>query len=101
MERVRQLLDEGAEPGRASLYQLTPLMVATYGGNRELVELLLARGAPTGDVDNSGKSALVYAAARCDPAIFDLLFAQVSDVSRRYHNGLTLLMWAAASGHGH
>ena len=46
-------------------------------------------------VDNTGKSAIVYAAARGDTEIVTRLLDNGIDPNIRYGNDLTVLMWAA------
>jgi ankyrin repeat protein len=46
-------------------------------------------------VDATGKTAIVYAAAKGFPDVVDLLLESGVEVDARYGNGLTALMWAA------
>jgi uncharacterized protein len=59
--------------------------------------VLLDRGADTNAADRTGKTAIVYAAARGFTSIVQLLLGKGIDVNARYANDLTVLMWA--SGH--
>ncbi len=79
-------------PGRSAA---TPLIAAAYNGNERLVALLIERKADVHFADNTGKTAVVYAAARGFGAIVEKLLAHGIDVNRRYGNDLTVLMWAA------
>ena len=68
---VRLLLDRGANvdaPGRSAA---TPLIAAAYNGNERLVALLIERKAGVHFADNTGKAAVVYAAARGFGAIVE------------------------------
>lgn len=58
---VAALLDSGAVVDAASPNGTTPLMMAAGYGNREMVALLLRRGATPGQRDGGGAVALDYA----------------------------------------
>jgi ankyrin repeat protein len=60
-----------------------------------IVEALLARGADARTPDQTGKSPVVYAAARARLEIVKHLLAQEIDINARYAHDLTLLMWAS------
>jgi ankyrin repeat protein len=91
---------------RAGLDQQRRHPAAPGGGAQERraagqvlqVDLLLDRGARFDVVDNSDKTAIVYAAAKGFTGIVARLLDAGIDVNRPYGNHLTVLMWAA--GHG-
>ena len=60
-----------------------------------VVDMLLARGGNPQDADATGKTPILYAAARGFSPIVERLLATGIDVNARYGNDLTLLMWAA------
>ena len=60
-----------------------------------MVNLLLDKGADANATDSTGKSAMVYAAARGFVSIVQRLLKAGVDANARYGNGLTALMWAA------
>ena len=74
---------------------ITPLAAAAYMGSEPIVELLIEKGADPNALDNTQKTAIIYAAARASPTSFDLLLDHGVDVNARYGNDLTALMWAA------
>ncbi len=79
---------------------MTPLIAAAFKGNDRIFEMLLARGAKVDVRDETGKSAMVYAAARgFDDIVKRLLDAGV-DARERYGNDLTALMWACGHDEG-
>jgi ankyrin repeat protein len=61
---VRELLDAGAPINARSGAGGTPLHTAAYTGDREVVELLLARGADARVANNDGKSPIDLARER-------------------------------------
>ena len=60
-----------------------------------MLDLLLDAGAEPARIDRSGKSAIIYAAARGFTVIVAKLLDLGIDVNTRYGNDLTALMWAA------
>ena len=80
-ERVRLLLDEGADINRADCYGRTPLNRAAGRGYTEMVELLLVRGADINTADNDGYTPLDYAnaALQGDTAMVELLSEHEAD----------------------
>ncbi|KAG6357003.1 hypothetical protein INS49_014879 [Diaporthe citri] len=57
---VQFLLDHGANPEPTSRY-MTPLMAAVHGGNRDVVKLLLEKGADIEATDNHSWMAVTHA----------------------------------------
>jgi ankyrin repeat protein len=93
------MLGGGADPSRASIAGVTPLMAASYAGNVELVRRLLAAGARVDAVDRMNKPAAVYAAGQGNAAVVEALLSTGGiDVDAAYEHRLTLLMWAAGQG---
>lgn len=74
-------------------------MGAAFSAKPELIRSLLAAGAKADPLDQTKKSAAVYAAGSgCTDCLKQLLAATGQPVNQRLHNDLTLLMWAAAYG---
>jgi uncharacterized protein len=74
---------------------VTPLTAAAFNGNEQLVDLLLAEGAATDATDRTGRSAIVYAAAKGFAGIVGALLDHSVAVDARDAHQLTPLMWAA------
>lgn len=61
IERIQELLTEGADPNISDNNGTTPLMEAASGGSVPIIELLLRYGARWDLLDNFGDSAVDYA----------------------------------------
>jgi cytohesin len=93
------LLDHGAEINAKETYNgLTPLHVATGVGNKEVVDLLLARGADIEARDYAKATPLHWAAAHDLIAIADLLLVHNADVNAKDSSGWTPADAAAGKG---
>ncbi|XP_034549277.1 ankyrin repeat domain-containing protein 50 [Notolabrus celidotus] len=81
------LLERGADPGHRDHDGMTPLLLAAYEGNDDVVELLLEAGA---DVDETaGPDGNICAAAAVTPLLAAAAMGHMKTVSR-------LLFWGAA-----
>jgi ankyrin repeat protein len=72
---VEFLIEKGADVNiqTQSGRVLTPLLLASYGGNKEIVELLLANGAEINVKNDAGDTALDIAKQRNHTEIVELL----------------------------
>ena len=102
VEIVRLLLENGAKVDTKDTHGITPLMAAAMRGDREIVELLLAKDA---DVNlrmdgkwGDGSTALMNAVWRGDIEIVRALLDRGADVNIPENNE-TALMKAAERGH--
>jgi ankyrin repeat protein/uncharacterized protein YecT (DUF1311 family) len=76
----------------------TPLLAAASGKKREIVELLLAKGADVKAVSQDGDTPLSLATFASTPEVVQLLLDHGADIHIKTQNGLTLLHLAARSG---
>ena len=99
---VRLLLDRGADVNaRCSCPGVldggwTPLMLATWNRNEEVVDILLSKGADVSQRNNRGETPLVLAAYRYDMQIFRSVLDRSADVNVKAADGRTALMGVAA-----
>lgn len=102
LEKVRSLLEEGADINARDRYGQTALMNAAHGGQVELVRLLIEKGA---DLNVSAKynlSALMLALIARQTEAAQLLIEAGADIhirgSQSFH-GRSALSLAEAAGH--
>lgn len=79
----------------------SPIIVASYNGNIDVVERLLSLGADVNDVNYNGTSVLMYAKDFCikaqDSMLFKYLIERGADVNHRDFNGKTVIDYMSAS----
>lgn len=104
-ESVKMLLAHGAEarPGTGVQLNASPLFLAVIAGDRENVELLLAKGAdPNRKMNVLGflpTSPLFFAVADDDPSLVRALVAAGANVHEKDNDGMTALDWAVLAHH--
>jgi hypothetical protein len=69
VDRVTELLDQGAALDKVGRGGFTPLMLAAYQGHDELVGVLLRRGADANATAADGATALFWACVRQNAAV--------------------------------
>lgn len=101
VDLAEALLDAGANPNAASLYEITPLWLAATNASPAMTQLLLDHGADAGAKMSHGENALMAAARAGDAESIGLLLAAGADPNASEAKlGETALMWAAAENHG-
>jgi ankyrin repeat protein len=76
----------------------TPLHLAAEKGHKDIVELLLAKGADVNARNFTGKTPLQVAAVNGWKKVVELLLAHKADVNLPDNHGVTPLLWAEQSG---
>lgn len=76
----------------------TPLALAAAAGQRDIVDLLLERGALVNVANDRGAATLHYAASRGDSQIVRVLIEQRAVVNARAIGCATPLCWASSAG---
>ena len=99
VERVRQLLIEGANVNVADREGQTPLILAVKNGHTRIVQVLLARRADANHAALDGKTPLLWAAARGHTDIVNALLARGADPNHAGPEGQTPLDRAAEMNH--
>ena len=96
IEAVKQHLTAGTDiNAKTKGYGWTPLFYATSGGGqKEIVELLIAEGADVNAKDKLGDTPLQVAAYQDHKEIAELFIANGADVNAKSDNGKTPLDWA-------
>jgi ankyrin repeat protein len=96
---VRALLQQGADPNATvqDRNRRSALILATAGGYVDTVGALLLAGADTEYKDNSGLTALNWAALRARNKVAERLLAHGADVNTSDKRGVTPLMYAAGT----
>ena len=121
--KVAQLLDDGADPNATDRALVTPLLAAAYGGDKEVVTMLIEAGArinrqPEGLHDwlfsatraplsehvlmeavQRGDTALMMAARRGNADVVAILLRAGAWANRANRRGDTPIFMAAAGGH--
>jgi len=93
MSRFHKLADKQDENGQTALHW------AARGGYKEVVHLLLDRGADVSVKNNDGLTALEWAALREDKAMVQLLLNRGADVNLKHNNRSVVLDWMATMGY--
>ncbi|KAI0205233.1 hypothetical protein F4808DRAFT_277961 [Astrocystis sublimbata] len=76
-----------------------PLFAALTNRHKEVVQLLLDKGADVESKDKSGRTPLSWAAENEYAAIVQLLLDKKADIESKDNSGRTPLSWAARNGH--
>ena len=93
---VSRELSRGADVNAKDRDGATPLPWAAWAGHKQVVELLIAKGADVNaKVDRHGMTPLHYAASRGHKEIAELLIANGADVNAKTGDGWTPLYSAA------
>jgi ankyrin repeat protein len=91
LAKVKSLLEKNPElVSSKDKDGFTPLFVS----HKDVVELLLAKGADVNSKDNNGNRPLHWAAEMGCEDVVKLLLANGADVNARDYNGFTPLHWA-------
>jgi len=95
LQKVKQLLNQGADVNAKDMFQATPLHDAAVAGKTDMAELLIREGADVNAKDEFQKIPLHYAA---NAEVADLLIRRGADVNARDDDQETPLYWAAEKG---
>jgi len=100
LQKVVQLLDDGATVDGCDDCKWTPLMRAAQNGFVDVVQVLLNSGADVNVVDKGGYTPLMVAAGDNRAGMIDLLVRHGARLNEQDQTaGWTALIWAAKEGH--
>ena len=97
--KLTELITKGVNLDKPDNDGKTALILATYDGNEEIVELLIKKGADVNTVDEDGRTALIYAIYDGNEDIVQLLLKNNAMVNVIDNDGRTPLIWASIEGH--
>ncbi|KRG71938.1 ankyrin repeat domain-containing protein [Pseudoxanthomonas dokdonensis] len=97
-DAVRRLLDLGFAVDAPDAQGCTALLRAAGGGHRQVVDLLIERGANPQHAAGTGATPLSAAVSMRQADIVDALLQAGADIEHRLPGGVTVLMLAAALG---
>ena len=98
VQRVEQLLTQGAAINERNLYQVTPLSLACEYGHADVALRLIKANAEIDSPRLGKETSLMLAARNGDADIVKALLEAGAEVDHRDNKGQTALMWAAAAG---
>ena len=99
LERVRALLDDGADIEAMDKYRATALIIAAVHGHSQIVQLLLDSGANVNAKTEEDETALIHAAEHGHSQIVQLLLDSGANVNAKTASGMTALTHVAKNGH--
>jgi hypothetical protein len=99
VERVKLLLEKGADVNAADVFRWTPLCWASVSGHVEVVKLLLEKGADVNAADGLRRTPLCWASQKGHVEVVKLLLEKGADVNTADTPGWTPLRLASEKGH--
>jgi len=99
VDAVKQFIVAGEDVNaKGGEWDMTPLHLAVREGHKEIVEILIAEGAPLNAKGVGGFTPLHLAAEEGHKAVADLLISNGADVNAKNEYGSTPLFYATADG---
>ncbi len=99
VNKVQQLLSEGADVNAIDRAGFTPLFYAAHKGYKDVAELLIAGGANVNAKDAYDNTPLHYAAMAGHYEVCNLLIAKRANVNAQNATGGTAMTMASKGGH--
>ena len=99
LERVKKLLDAGANPDEAEQGGGTALMRAAGFGHPEVAKVLVTAKANPNAMDDNGWTALMYAGLIGDFEVIEVLTTAGANPNAAFKNGWGALLFAALANH--
>lgn len=101
LDKVRQVIESGANVNYSGSSGVTAIMPAIYNNNIELVRLLLEKGANIDAKNDSGITVLMVAACNGNAEIVKMISKLSKNPSAKDGKGKTAIDHAAERGHNH
>jgi hypothetical protein len=101
LERMKQLVEGGADIEELDEEGMTALMSATQMNHFEIVVYLVELGANVAHADDIGMTALLWACIIGDLSVVKYLLSHGARITERDHEGKTALLCAATKEHLH
>ncbi len=76
----------------------TPLMGAAIMGKKDVVEILLSKGAKIDERDKEGRTAFIHAAMFNSTSMIEFLLSKGAKIEDKDNSGMTALMYAGLNG---
>jgi hypothetical protein len=99
VERIKNLIDEGADLEVKDTHGMTALLCAACHGRTDVVQILIEAGADVEARDTGNMTALLWAACHRRTAVVQILIDAGADVEAKDTHGMTALMTAAHYGY--
>lgn len=93
-DRIRFLIEKGADVNARNTQGASPLDVAARSRRTSLVEILMDAGADPNAVDKDGFFPLLHAINRNHVPTIEMLVKKGADIEKRSKDGITPLSWA-------
>ena len=93
-EKVKELVEKGADVNAKNIWEITALMWASINGHKEVAEFLVERGADVNIKGKDERTALMLASSNGHKEVVELLVAKGADVNQKDYDGYTALMTA-------
>lgn len=94
-DKVKKMLNDGANPDEANAAGMTVLMLSSYVNQKDIVTLLLEKGADVNLKDISQRPAIIYASIGGDADIVKMLIDKGADVNAVSDEDESSLFFAA------
>ncbi len=100
IERIGQLITDGADVKAHDKDGVTPVLVAAAGGHAAAVELLIKAEADVNVKNKDGLTPLMGAAGNGRAVVVKQLIGARADINAQDATGQTAVQWAEYGGHG-